>query len=83
MSLPLPFPTKLSPHIRYAPGVVIPWWAAESKRELRDVKHAPAPEGWEFIDAPKVTLKPHRNDFPHYMNSRKHPIYVLYIRRVA
>jgi len=81
MRNPIPFPTRLDPNIHYMPGTVIPWYAAETKRELKQAKKN-IPVGWEYTGDPKITLKPMSNAYPHYLNGSKHPIYILYLRKV-
>lgn len=82
MALPYAFPTRLpTPGLTYAPGTIIPWYAADNVRELKWAKENP-PEGFELMGWPKVTLKPNGKKYPHFMNSTNHRIYVLYVRKV-
>jgi len=81
-NLPIPFPTRLpAPGVTYPQGTVLPWYAANTKLELKEAKKNP-PEGFELLGMPKVTLKPRAKGYPHYMNGSMYPIYVLYVRKV-
>lgn len=81
-NLPAPFPTRLSDRITYPEGAIIPWYAANTKLELKFAKKN-LPEGWELAHGSKVTLKPRMpKSWPHFMNGGKFPIYILYLRKI-